>query len=123
MILFASILLNPVYIGFIFLLYKQYNFKGVIGGILITTGFSIISLPHILLKNGEFSNNSFNLFPESIFYKMIPSFLNENLTLPLIGQFNFGVALVYIGISTLLVIISLMILKKEKFRQIVGKVI
>lgn len=118
MILFVSILISPTYLLFIYFMYKSYGLRGCLGGFLISTAIDLISLPHILLKSGEFSKDSFSIFTDTVFWGFIPNFLKQTITLPIVGQINLGVFLVYIVVSTLLIIISLMIVKKKTFKKV-----
>lgn len=121
-ILFASTLLSPVYVLFIYLLYKSYGLSGAIGGFLISTASDIISLPHVLFsKTGEFSGPSYNLITDSIFYNLLPDSLKHVITLPFFGEVNLAVFLVYIVISTSLVVLALLIVSKKRFKEIFKK--
>lgn len=117
-IMVLTTLLNPAYLLLIWFLANSYGFKGAIAGFFIAISSDIISLPHILTKLGIHSTLSFNLFQETNFYDMLPSFLKFNITLPIVGQINFGVFLVYVGISVGLVILALMIVHKRRFKEI-----
>ena len=112
-ILFLATLLNPIYIIFIWALFKQYGIRGMIAGFLISTASDLISLPHIYTKTGALSTVSYQLISDSTFWSLIPSFLKFN-----IDGFNFGIFLVYVVIASLLVILALMITHKKKFKEI-----
>lgn len=121
LILLLTVVINPIYILFIYKMYQDYNIKGVIGGLLISLAVDILSLPHIFTKQGVISPDSYKLVSDTNFWNIIPSFLKFNINLPFLGNINFGVLLLYIGITTSLVILALMITHKKKFKEIFMK--
>lgn len=106
-------LLNPIYLIFIFSLFKEYGFKGVLAGFIIAISTTLISIPHIITKGGETSEAYFNMVTDISIWKMIPDFIKFD-----IGGVNFGSIFMYIGISTLLIVLALMIVHKKKFKEI-----
>ena len=122
--LFLASFLDPIYILFVCSLYKLYGLRGVIAGFLFTVASTLISLPHVILRTGALSQESFDLVGDVIFYKLVPSSLKSfSISIPVIGSVNFGVFLVYIVISSGLVLLGLAIGKKKKVREIFMKTV
>lgn len=121
LILFLTVFLNPIYILFIYKMYQDYGIKGATGGLLISLGVDILSLPHIFTKQGVLSEDSYKLVTDTNFWNLIPDFLKFNITLPFLGNINFAVLLLYIGVTTGLIILALMITHKKKFKEIFMK--
>lgn len=119
MILILTTFLNPIYVLFIYGLYKHYGFRGLLTGALVSTASDIISLPHILLKNGQLSHSVFNLISENIFFKMLPEEMRNGLVnLPIVGEVSLGTFLIYVILSTSIVVIAFMISHKKRFIQL-----
>jgi len=118
LILLASVLLNPIYLIFIWSMFELYGIRGMIAGFLISTASDLISLPHVLTKSGTISTQSYNLITDTTFWNLIPSTLKTSITLPVVGQVSLGVFLVYIIISIGLVILALMLAHKKRFKEI-----
>ena len=119
MILLISTLLSPVYLVFIWMMYKDWGIKGAFFSFLFVSLSDCISLPHFIAKTGEYSTASFNLLTDTLFYSFIPSFLKTTLiTLPIIGQVKLAVFLLYVIIPITILTISLMVLHKRKFKQL-----
>jgi hypothetical protein len=121
-VLIISVLLNPVYVFLIFSLFQIYGWRGVISGFLISTASDLISLPHIFTANGQLSNASYNLVTDSTFMHLLPDSIKSfTLSLPIIGQVSLGVVIIYLIISTALIILSLMVAHNKKFKEIFMK--
>ena len=58
LILILSTFISPIYLFFIYVLYKDYGWRGLIAGFLISTASDLISLPHFLLKSGAVNNSA-----------------------------------------------------------------
>lgn len=112
-VLLLSTLLNPIYIFFILSLLEQYGLRGMLAGFLIATAADVISLPHIYTRTGELSTVSYKLVSDTTFWNLVPSFLK----IPIDG-FNLGVLIVYVGVTSILIILALMITHKRKFKEI-----
>ena len=114
MILILAPFLNPIYLIFIFALYKDYGFKGSIAGFLLAVSTTLISMPHLVTKTGDVVKDTYiNLIPDMNFWNLIPDFLKFNIM-----GVNFASALMYLGLSTLLVVLALMITNKKSFKAI-----
>ena len=116
LILILSPFLNLIYIAFIWSLFKEYGFKGAIAGFLISIATTIISMPHFIDQQGNIVNGYTNLIADVNVWALIPDFLKF-----MVGGINFGSLLMYLGISTALVVLALMITNKKKFKEIFMK--
>ncbi len=121
LILFLTVFLNPIYILFIYKMFQDYGIKGASAGMLISIAVDILSLPHIYTKPGTVSQDSHKLITDTNFWNLIPDFLKFNITFPFIGNINFAVFLLYIGITTGLIILALMIVHRKRFKEIFMK--
>lgn len=113
LVLFITSILSPVYIIFIYFMFRIYGWRGGIAGFLISTASDTISIPHVILMNGQFSTISFNLITDGIFYNLLPNFIKHE-----IFGISIAVFFVYILIPLALVITALLIVKKGKFKEI-----
>jgi hypothetical protein len=118
LILFLSPCLNLIYVAFIWSLYKDYGIKGAIAGFLISVAVTIISMPHFISLQGINVDGYTNLIADVNVWDMMPSFLKFN-----IGNINFGSLLMYLGISTGLVALALMLNNKKTFKEIFIKAV
>lgn len=75
LVLLVNILVNPAYAILIYWLYTQYDWRGIISGLLISIAIDIISIPHSISKLGLLpqSNDSLPLYgySDTTFYKLI----------------------------------------------------
>lgn len=100
----VTILIHPEYLFLIYILYTQYQFRGLFSGILISIAFDIISVGHSVLRAGGLPTDPiFYTYTDTIFYKLI------------YGWFP-GVAgpfIVYVVLPVLLVYLALRIIRRS----------
>lgn len=116
-ILALSYLLSPMFILFVYLLYKHYGINGVFGGVLFSLASDLISLPHIITTSGELSQSTIKIILDNLIYEMLP----ESLKSMTIGSVNLAVFVMYVVFSTSLVILAFMVSNKKSGRQIFYK--
>lgn len=105
-ILFLTTFLDPIYLLFLWYLFKRFGVGGLVAGFMFSIASAMVSLPHIILRNGDLSNESFNLISDMIFFKMLPESWNRLVTLPFFGDVSLSVFLVYVVISTCIVVVG-----------------
>lgn len=111
LVILVSIVINPAYIFLIYTLYKQYNWRGLIAGILIAIYVDIISLAHSIPRIGTIPTDSalFSYSDTSI-WMMINKFIS--------GQV--GTFILYVIIPVGIVYLALRIIRKtSSFNRIV----
>jgi hypothetical protein len=113
--LIVTILINPAYILLIYWLYSQYKIRGLISGILISLALDIVSLMHSINFSGILPTNSESIplygYADTIIYKGLIQFLP-------VGKIT--VFLLYIVIPTLIIYLSLRIIRRStSFNRIV----
>lgn len=112
-------LLNPVYLIFIWSLNKEYGVRGLLAGFLISIAADAISLPHFLTLSGQHSTVSTNLVTELTFWNVFPEWLRTTtINLPGAGLVNLGTFLIYVALTTVMIIVALMIAHNRRFKEI-----
>jgi hypothetical protein len=111
----VSIVLNPSYILLIYWLYKEYSFRGIIAGILISISIDIISLAHSIRMTGILPTDSISYsYADTQIYKIMYPMVHS----------SFGVFFLYVIIPTLFVYLSLRVIRKtSSFNRITKEAI
>jgi hypothetical protein len=72
LVMVVSIILNPAYAFLIYALYREYEFRGVLAGLLISIALDIVSLPHSISKIGILpSAGPLHAYTDTLFYKIL----------------------------------------------------
>jgi hypothetical protein len=111
----ASLLLNPSYLFLIFFLFKQYSYRGIAAGLLISFALDIVSLGHSVLKTGELPMDAVSYtYSDTTIYKLIyPAMHNQ-----------FAVFFLYVIVPVLLVYLSLRVIRRtSSFNKLTKSVI
>lgn len=111
----SSLLLNPSYLVLIYILYKQYSYRGIAAGILIALAIDISSLSHSISRFGiPPTDAALYSYSDTTIYKILPHFMHN----------QFGVFVLYVVIPTLLVYIALRLLRRTaSFNKVVKQAI
>ncbi len=117
--LVVTILINPAYLLLIYWLYTQYKIRGLISGILISLALDIVSLLHSINFSGTLPLSVESLplygYADTIIYKGLIQFLPPG---------KFTVFLLYIVVPTLIIYLSLLIIRRAKsFNRIMKEAI
>jgi ABC-type uncharacterized transport system permease subunit len=102
--LIVSIIINPAYAFLIYFLWKEYDFRGLIAGIIISIGVDIISLSHSIVKIGAMPTDpAFFAYADTTFFKIInPYFQGQTATF-----------ILYVIIPALLFYLALRIIRRN----------
>jgi hypothetical protein len=114
LVMVVSIVINPAYIFLIITLYHQYNWRGLLSGLIISIAIDIISLTHSILKAGVLPVDSTASplygYADTTFYKLMYDYIHGPT----------AVFILYVVIPTLLIYLALRIIRKtSSFNKIV----
>ena len=104
LVILVTILIHPEYLFLIYVLYRQYEFRGLFAGILISISLDIISLGHSITRAGGLpSDPVLYTYTDTTFYSLI------NTWFPGVA----GPFIVYVLLSVLLVYLALRIIRRS----------
>lgn len=99
----ASIILNPAYIVLIIYLWNQYEFRGLIAGLLVSISIDILSLGHSISSTGLLPQDpAFFTYADTTFFKLIIPYV----------QGTVAVFILYVILPVLLIYLALRIIRR-----------